>query len=556
MDTTTGSLTGGTVREASVVTDAEGTPIAHLYDRYRLPVGADAIADTMKAAIVAIEDRRFFDHDGVDYRGLARAVVSNAATGSPLEGQGASTLTMQYVKNYRLYALARTDEERRAATADTLTRKLLEVRLAHRIEDRLPKPEILARYLDLVYFGNGAYGVEAAARTYFGSTADRADPPPGRPARRHRPVPRRLRPRHGPGRRPRPAGRGAPGDDDRRGDHARRRSGPPPPPRSASWSRSRPPAPGCAAAFTGTGFFCDYVQRYLADAGISPSDLRTGGYTVRTTLDPEVQGELAGAVGAGRPPTAGSRTSPRSSSPEAARRPVLGLAANRDFGPDPDAEQSSLPLATAPLRGAGSVYKIFTAAAALERGLVEPDTEIDVPDTYTARSFTDGTGAYTVSNLGSYDDRMSLTRALATSPNTAFVALEDRLGSVETGRRRRPGARPAGHPRRRRPPAGARSGATSSPRSRGRSPSARTRRARWSSRTSAPRSSPAAAGARRRRSRRSPTATAGRWSSRRRSASARCPRRWPSSCATGLCRRTGRRGPRRTPPTTPGGTGR
>ena len=429
VDTTTGSLTGGTIREASVITDAEGTPIAHLYERYRVPIGAEAIADTMKAAIVAIEDRRFFDHDGVDYRGLARAVVANAATGSPLEGQGASTITMQYVKNYRLYALARTDEARRAATADTLTRKLIEVRLAHRIEDRLSKPEILARYLDLVYFGHGAYGVEAAARTYFDSSAAALTLPQAALLAGIVRSPSGYDPVTNPD-----AARG------RRAEVLRAMVavGAITPDQETSAATTplgvvEPlgrPTPGCAAAFTGTGFFCAYVERYLADAGISPSELRTGGYTIRTTLDPEVQGELAEAVD--RVDTdKGVANVAAVVSPEAASRPVLGLAANRDLGPDPDAGQSSLPLATAPLRGAGSVYKIFTAAAALERGLVEPDSEIDVPDTYTARSFTDGADAYTVSNLGSYDDRMSLTRALATSPNTAFVALEDRLGSVE-----------------------------------------------------------------------------------------------------------------------------
>jgi membrane peptidoglycan carboxypeptidase len=90
VDTTTGSLPGGAVYEASVITDADSTPIARLCDRYRLPVGSAGIADTMKAAI---EDRRFFDHDGVDYPGLARALVANVAIGSPLEGQGAPPIT-------------------------------------------------------------------------------------------------------------------------------------------------------------------------------------------------------------------------------------------------------------------------------------------------------------------------------------------------------------------------------------------------------------------------------------------------------------------------------
>jgi membrane peptidoglycan carboxypeptidase len=117
--------------------------------------------------------------------------------------------------------------------------------------------------------------------------------------------------------------------------------------------------------------------------------------------------------------------------PEPDRRPVLALAANRDYGNDGDAGETALPLATAPLRGAGSIYKIFAAAAGLERGLVTPDSELDVPESYTATAFDDAGDAYTVENLGSFDDEMSLGRALAESPNTPFVALIDRLGSVD-----------------------------------------------------------------------------------------------------------------------------
>ena len=169
---TSTSLAGVRPDAATSIVDDTGAPIAYLYHRFRLPVSTAEIAVTMKAAIVAIEDRRFFSHGGVDWPGLARALVSNAVSGTPLEGQGASTITMQYVKNLRLYALADTPAEREAATADTIARKLTEVRLAHRVEDRLTKAQILTRYLNLVYFGHGAYGVQAAARTYFGVDAD------------------------------------------------------------------------------------------------------------------------------------------------------------------------------------------------------------------------------------------------------------------------------------------------------------------------------------------------------------------------------------------------
>nr|WP_246326332.1 penicillin-binding transpeptidase domain-containing protein [Actinomycetospora corticicola] len=185
------------------------------------------------------------------------------------------------------------------------------------------------------------------------------------------------------------------------------------------------PAPGCGAASEGLGFFCRYAGEELAEAGIPSSELRTGGYTVRTTLDPDAQARAdaaAGRVGT----SSGVANVVAVVAPGTGSRPVLALATNREYGPDAGQGQSSLPLVTAPLRGAGSVYKIFTAAAALEQGLISPDSELDVPERYTS-AISPG---YTVENLGSYDDRMTLTRALATSPNTTFVELEDRIGSI------------------------------------------------------------------------------------------------------------------------------
>ncbi|MFC5138299.1 transglycosylase domain-containing protein [Actinomycetospora rhizophila] len=412
---------------ATVVTDATGAPMALLYRRFRLPVGPSGIADTMKAAIVAIEDRRFYAHDGVDPQGLVRALVSNAVHSTPLEGQGASTITMQYVKNQRLYTLADTPEERRAATADTLVRKLTEVRLAHRIEDRLDKDTILARYLDLVYFGRGAYGVEAAARTWFGtSAADLTVPQAALLAGIVR----------------------APADYDPidHPDAARARRGQvltamtevgSLTPAQAAAARAAPlgvvPDPallaeGCRGAREGTGFFCREVVDRLTAAGL---DLATGGYTVRTTLDPRVTAEARAAARDAVDPDGEVAEAVSVVAPRPDRRPVLALTANRPYGDDAAAGETMLPITTAPLRGAGSIYKIFTAAAALERGLVAPDSELDVPQRYTSTAFDDAGEDYTVENLGSFDDELTLREALARSPNTAFVALLDRLGSVD-----------------------------------------------------------------------------------------------------------------------------
>lgn len=412
---------------ATVVTDATGAPMALLYRRFRVPVGPAGIADTMKAAIVAVEDRRFYAHDGVDPQGLARALVSNAVRSTPLEGQGASTITMQYVKNQRLYTLADTAEERRAATADTLARKLTEVRLAHRVEDRLDKDTILARYLDLVYFGRGAYGVEAAARTWFAtSAADLTVPQAALLAGIVR-APATYDPIDHP-------------------DAARARRGQvltamtevgSLTPAQAAVARAAPldvvpdpalPAEGCLAAREGTGFFCQEVVDRVTAAGL---DLATGGYTVRTTLDPRVTLEAREAARDAVDADDEVAEVVSVVAPRPDRRPVLALAANRAYGDDAAAGGTMLPITTAPLRGAGSIYKIFTAAAALERGLVTPDSELDVPERYTATAFDDAGEDYTVENLGTYDDEMTLERALAESPNTAFVALLDRLGSVD-----------------------------------------------------------------------------------------------------------------------------
>ena len=116
----------------------------------------------MKAAIVAIEDRRFYQHQGVDWQGTIRAVVANSASGDVV--QGASTLTQQYVKNYLLYVEAKTEAERLKATEQTPARKLREARIALQLERSLSKEDILDRYLNIVFWGNGAYGVAPRPR--------------------------------------------------------------------------------------------------------------------------------------------------------------------------------------------------------------------------------------------------------------------------------------------------------------------------------------------------------------------------------------------------------
>ena len=143
----------------TVIYDRDGRIIAELHGaENRVLVRNDQIADIMKEATVAVEDQRFYEHHGVDVLGIARATLENLKAGAVV--QGGSTITAQYVKN------AYVGGERSVA------RKLREAVLAWQLEDRWQKDRILTAYLNTVYFGAGAYGVEAASRTYFHKNAE------------------------------------------------------------------------------------------------------------------------------------------------------------------------------------------------------------------------------------------------------------------------------------------------------------------------------------------------------------------------------------------------
>jgi membrane peptidoglycan carboxypeptidase len=160
----------------TTITDKDGTPIAYLYDQYRVIVGPEKISQPMKDAIVAVEDSRFYDHHGVDWMATARAALRNQAAGKVT--QGASTLTQQYVKNYLIHVLGRTDKDSQAeAQEQTLVRKLRETRIAIQLEQEFSKDEIMARYLNTVPFGSTIYGVAAAAQAYFQTTSDKLTVP-------------------------------------------------------------------------------------------------------------------------------------------------------------------------------------------------------------------------------------------------------------------------------------------------------------------------------------------------------------------------------------------
>ncbi|MFH0960968.1 MAG: transglycosylase domain-containing protein, partial [Pseudomonadota bacterium] len=137
---------------------ADGSVIGVFYKEKRFPVPLVSIPPNVTNAFLAAEDARFFSHPGVDFIGISRAVVRNLKSGN--FSQGASTITQQVTRNFIL-----TKEKK-------ISRKIREAILSFRLEKSLSKQEILNLYMNEIYLGRGAYGVEAAARTYFGKSAN------------------------------------------------------------------------------------------------------------------------------------------------------------------------------------------------------------------------------------------------------------------------------------------------------------------------------------------------------------------------------------------------
>jgi membrane peptidoglycan carboxypeptidase len=165
-------LTTPPLPQRSRILASDGSVLATIYEQNRIEVPLSAVAPVMRQAIVAVEDGRFYDHRGVDPRGIIRAFVGNASGGSAAAGGGGSTLTQQYVKNVFVESAA-TPEEATAARARNYVRKLKEMRYALALERVLTKDQILERYLNIAYFGAGAYGIEAASLRYFSKHASK-----------------------------------------------------------------------------------------------------------------------------------------------------------------------------------------------------------------------------------------------------------------------------------------------------------------------------------------------------------------------------------------------
>ena len=162
------SLEAKDLSQKTRIYDVNGNLIASLYDQNRINVPLGSISRPMVKAIVAIEDYRFYEHGALDLKGTVRAFVTNQANGGSV--QGGSSITQQMDKQTLLYQ-AETDEERKAATEETYARKIRELRYAIAFEKNHSKDWILERYLNIAYFGDGAFGVQSAARHFFSKNA-------------------------------------------------------------------------------------------------------------------------------------------------------------------------------------------------------------------------------------------------------------------------------------------------------------------------------------------------------------------------------------------------
>ncbi|MEU1751572.1 transglycosylase domain-containing protein [Micromonospora matsumotoense] len=424
------------------------TILTMFYEEYRQYTKLSDMSPNIQQAIVAAEDNRFYQHQGVDPKGVARAFVANARSSGV--SQGASTLTMQYVR-MALRDSAQTPQEVQEAIQQTSLRKVKEMRMALDIEKELTKDQILERYLNSAYFGHRAYGIYAAAQIFFSKTPATLTPAEAATLAGLVKSPSEYDPL----------------TSDQKEATGRRNyvldkmtqlgylS-----PDAAAVAKSEPirtrpttPANDCAAipsAYNTWGFACDYVKNWwsaqpaFGENRLERMDkLRRGGYRLVLSLDPRVQAAAEKNVGA--KDAVGSPFANGIVVAEPGTGRIKAMAVNRTYSLDvsengpssnPEADpktKANYPNTVAPLLGggtlpgyqAGSTFKMFPMLAALDAGM-PLSTAFDSPYRYKSAVY-DGWAPSNAS--GAMTGRQTMWSGFGKSVNTYFVQLEEKIGA-------------------------------------------------------------------------------------------------------------------------------
>jgi membrane peptidoglycan carboxypeptidase len=456
---TTLSVNGASLPQRSAIYDAGGHLMTYVYGvdlgksmKYtgvnRQPVSYDQISPSMLAAIVAIEDNRFWAHGALDVKGTLRALV-NDLEHKPI--QGGSTLEQQYVKNVLILQALDDPAARQAATAETVSRKIDQLRMAVQVAHSMSKEEILAGYLNDSFYGSGAWGIEAAAETYFNTTAAKLnmlqaatlagivenpslyDPltNPTTSLQRRNTVLARIAQTN-------PAKLGA-------ADEARLEQ-------QKLVLHPGTAQSGCTAdTVKDKAFFCDYVMHtLLLDSQLGPTPqaraklLATGGLKIYTTVSEKDQAAATKAVNWVLPSKSKTYNPAHNAATEVLIQPgtgkVLAIAEDRPYGTGPGETEVDYAVNSQYGGGAGvqtgSSSKLFTLVTALEQG-VPFGFQLTVPGNDMVTGYTDcqgqPTSPFNVSNAeGPGTSTDSLYTGTTQSINVFYAHLEQKVGLCNT----------------------------------------------------------------------------------------------------------------------------